>query len=119
MLSDYFHCKMVFLHLYVGTSPHGFHQSSLYFGSRIVGMVQYAELRVAALTVQIEFAFVITVEVNPPLHQLTYLTGGVAHHLLHGPPVADVVAGYHCIFYVLVEIVESQVGHRCYSALRE
>ena len=80
-------------------------------------MVQDAELRVAALAVQVEFAVLLTVEVDPPLHQFLNLCRGVAHHLLHGGTVADVVARYHRVVDVLVEVVNSQVGHAGYAAL--
>ena len=45
---------MVFLHVDVGTIAHSLHQSALYLGTRVVGMMQDTELRMAALAVQVE-----------------------------------------------------------------
>ena len=119
VLGDDFHGEVVFLDLNVGTGPDGRHESALYLGSGIVGMVQNAELRVTALAVQVEGAVVLAVEVDAPLHQLLYLFGCVSYYLLHGGTVRDEVAGYHGVFNVLLEIVELQVGDAGHSALRE
>ena len=65
----------------------------------------------SALAVQVEGAVFFLVEVDAPLYQFLYLAGCVAHHLLHSSAVADVVAGYHGVFDVFVEVVHGQVGH--------
>ena len=75
---------MVLFHLYVGAVSHGLHQPPLYFGSRVICMVQDAELRVTALAMQVEVAILLTVELHAPVHQLPYLLRCHAHHLLNG-----------------------------------
>ena len=117
MLRYNLHGKVVFLYLYIGIAAHGVHQSALYLGSGIVGMVQYAELRVPAFTVQVERTVGLTVEVHSPLHQFGYLSGSVSHHLFHCTAVAYVVAGNHRVFDVLVEIVDFCVCHRGNASL--
>lgn len=91
---------------------HGFDERSLYFGSRVVLVVQDAELRVSAFLVQVECSVFLLVEVHTPVDELLDLCGRVAHHLLHGGAVADPVARYHGVFDVLLEIVHGQVGYR-------
>ena len=119
MLGDYLHGEVVFLYLYVGAVAHGLHQPALYLGPGVVGVVQYAELRVAALAVQVVVAVGLLVEVYAPADQFLYLRRRVSHHLLYGAAVADVVAGYHRVLYVLIEVVDFQVGHRGHAALGE
>ena len=117
VLRDDFHGKMILLHLDVGTVAYRLHQSALYFGTRVVGMVENAELRVAALAVQVERAVVFFVEVHTPVHQFLDLTGRHLDDLFNGLGVADVVAGNHRVFDVFVEVVELEVGHRGHTAL--
>ena len=111
VLGDDFHGEVVLLDLDVGARPDGLHQSALYLCSGVVGMVQDAELGVSALTVQVEGTIVLAVEVDAPLHQLLYLFGSHAHHLLYGLAVADVVAGNERVGDMLVEIVKFQISH--------
>ena len=85
----------------------------------VVGVVEYAELGVSALAVQVEGAVVLAVEVHSPFHEALYLPGCAFHHLLHGCGVAEPVAGHHGVVYVFVEIVDGQVGDRCHAALRQ
>ena len=100
-------------------STHGLHQSALNLCTRIVSVVQDAELRVTTLAVQVEVAILLAVEVDTPLHQLLNLFGSHTHHLLDSLAVADVVAGNHRVLDVLVEIVDSQIGHTGNTTLCE
>ena len=111
MLCDNLHSKVVLLNVDVWASTHGSHQSTLNLGTRIVGVVQNTELRVAALTVQVELAVFLTVEVDTPFHKLFNLFGGIAHNLLNGTTVADKVAGNHSVLYMLVEIVNCKISY--------
>jgi hypothetical protein len=117
VLSNNLHSKVVFLDVDVRTGPDGFHQTTLYLSSRVVGMVKDAELGVTAFPVQVELSVILAVKVDTPLYELLYLLRSHAYHLLYGLPVTDVVAGYHRVLYVLVEVVNLQVGHRCHAAL--
>ena len=117
VLCDDFHGKVVLLHLNVGTVAHCLHKSSLYFRSRIVGVVQNSEFRVPAFAVQVELSVLLLVEVHAPVHELLDLLGCVFHHLVHGCRVADIVAGYHGVLNVFLEVVHLQVGHRSHAAL--
>ena len=117
MLCDDFNSKVIFLNLDIGAVAYSLHQSALYLGTCIVGMMQYAEFRVSALAVQVELSVILAIKVDAPLHQFLYLLRSLAHHLLYGGTVGDVVAGYHGIFDVLVEIVEFKVGYRSHTTL--
>ena len=103
----------------VGMAAHGLDEAGLDFGAGIVLVVQYAELRVAALAVQVEGAVGPLVEVYAPADEFLYLGGGVSHHLLHGGTVAYPVARNHGVFNVLLEVVHRKVGDRGDAALRE
>ena len=111
VLRDYLHGEVVLLHVDVGARTHSRHQSALYLGTRVVGVVQYAELGVSALAVQVEFAVFLAVEVHAPFHELGNLLRRIAHHLLYGTAVADEVARYHRVFDMLVEIVDCKISH--------
>ena len=65
--------KMVFLYINIGIASHCRHQSTLNLGTRIVGMMQNAKLRVSALTMKVEESILLLVEVNAPLHQFLNL----------------------------------------------
>ena len=119
VLRDDFHGEMVLLDDDVGAGPDGSHQSTLYLGACVIGMMEDAELGVATLTVQVELAVFVAVEVHAPAHQLLYLRGSVAHHLFNGGAVTDIVAGNHRVFDVFVEIVHFQVGHAGHTTLCE
>ena len=105
VLCDDFHGKVVLFYLYVGIGSHCGHQSALYLRSGIVCVVQDAKLRVSTLTVQVIGAVVFLVKVHAPAHQFFYLGRRIAHHLLNSSAVADVVARYHGVFNVLLEVV--------------
>ena len=111
VLRDYLHGEVVLLNVDVGACTHSRHQSALNLGARVVGMVQDAELGVSALAMQVELAVLLAVEVDAPLHELGNLLRRIAHHLLYGTAVADEVARYHRVFYMLVEIVDCKISH--------
>ena len=111
VLRDYLHGEVVLLNVDVGARTHSRHQSALYLGARVVGVVQDAELGVSALAMQVELAVLLAVEVDAPLHELGNLLRRIAHHLLYGTTVADEVARYHRVFYMLVEIVDCKISH--------
>ena len=117
VLGNDFHGEMVLLHLNVFTGTYGFHQSTLYLSTRIVGMVQDAELGVTALAVQVELSIVLTVEVHTPLYQFLDLRRCVPDHLLHGSAVTDVVARNHRVLDVFLKVVNSQVRHAGHTTL--
>ena len=103
VLGDNLYSKMILFDVDVGIVSHGFHQSALDLGTRIVGMMEDAELGVTALAVQVEGAIFRLVEVHPPFHQFLDLSGGVAYHLLHRLAVGDVVSSDDSVGNVLVE----------------
>ena len=110
---------MILLDVDVRIAAHGLHQSSLDLSSRVVGMVEDTELRVSSLTVQIEAAVFLAVEVHSPLHQFINLLRCIPYHLLHSFHIIDVVTGYHSVFDMLIEIVYLEIRHRCHSSLGE
>ena len=111
VLSDNLHGEVVLLDVDVRTIAHSLHQSALYFGTRIVGVVQNAEFRVSTLAVQVELAVFLAVEVDTPIHKFLYLFGRIAYYLFYGLAVADIVARNHSVLYVLVEIVDCEISY--------
>ena len=119
VLSDNLHGEMIFLDGDIRTMAHCLHQSALYLGSSVILMVEDAELRVTALTMEVKLTVLIPVEVDTPFHEFTYLLRRIPHHLLHSLGIRDIVAGNHRVLDVLVEIIELQVCHRSHSTLCE
>ena len=117
VLGDNLYGKMILLDVDVGIASHGFHQSALDLGTRIVGMVEDAELGMSALAMQVEAAILLLVEVHTPFHQFGNLLRGLAHHLLDGLAVGDVVACDEGIGDVFVEGIQFHVGDRGHAAL--
>ena len=112
MLGDDLHGKVILEYLNVGMTAHCLHESALYLGSCIIGMVQDTELGVASLAVQIKLPVLFLIEVDTPLDEVADASRCIAHHLLHCCGVADKVTGYHGVLYVLLKVVHQQVGHR-------
>ena len=119
VLRNDLHGEVVLLDVNIGIGAHSGHQGALNLSSRVVGMVQYAELRVSSLTVKVKLAIGLLVELRSPLHQLADLFGRFCHHLTHSRRVADVVAGNHGVVDVFFKIVFLKVGHRRHATLRE
>ena len=117
VLGDDLHGKVILLDGDIGIAFHGLHQSALDLGARIVGMVEDTELGVSALTMQVEGAVLLLVEVHAPVHELLDLLRCLAHHLLHSFTVGDIVARNHRVLYVLVEIVKLEVGDTGHTTL--
>ena len=118
VLGDDFHGKVVLQHLYPRVAAHGVHEAALYLEARVVLMVEDAELRVTALTVQVERSVALLVEVDAPLHQVADCGGRVSHHMLNGLGVGKPVAGHHGVMDMLLKVVHLDVGHRGDAALR-
>ena len=110
VLRDNLHSEVVFLDVDIRIIAHSLHQSTLNLCTRIVSMVQNAELRVPAFTMQVEVAILLAVKVDTPLHQLLDLLRSHANHLLYSLTIGDIVARNHRVLNVLVEVVYSQVG---------
>ena len=89
----------------------GFHQSALYLRTGVVGMMEYAELGVSTLAMEVELSVLFLVEVDTPLHQFLNLFGSHTYHLLYSLTVADIVAGNHGVLDMLVEVVNQKVGY--------
>ena len=80
-------------------------------------MVEDAEFRVTALTVQIEGTVVFLVEVHTPFHQFLYLLGGFTNHLLYSFLVGDVIACDNGVGNVFVEGIDLHIGDRGHTSL--
>ena len=117
VLCDNLHSEMVFLDINIRIIAHSLHQSTLNLCTRIVSMVQNAELRVPAFTMQVEVAILLAVEVDTPLHQLLDLLRSHANHLLYSLTIGDIVARNHRVLNVLFEVVYSQIGDRSDTSL--
>ena len=111
MLSDNLYCKMIFLDIDIRTVAHSLHQTALDFCTRIICMMKDAELAVTALTVEVELAVLLLIEVDAPLHELLDLLRCHGDNLLHSFIIADIITSNHCILYVLVEVIHFQVGN--------
>ena len=93
VLGDDLYCEMILLDVDIRVVPHRLHQSTLDFRACVVSVVEDAEFRVSALTMQVEGAVFFLVEVHTPFHEFLDLLG------------------CHGVLDVLVEIVQLQV---CY-----
>ena len=92
-------------------------QRRLYLVSRVVGVMEDAELAVPALTMQVEVALLVLVELHAPVDERLDLLGGLGDHLLDRLGVAEPVASHHGVVDVFVEVVDQQVGDTCHTAL--
>ena len=117
VLGDDLHSKVILQHIDERIAAYCFHQSALYLGAGVIGVVQDAKLRVTALAVKVVLPLGVLVEVHSPLHKLHNLLRCVSHHLLHSSGIADPVAGDHRVVDVFVKIINQQVCHRGYTAL--
>ena len=117
VLRQYLDGEVVVQHFDVRVGLHGAYQGRLYLCSRVVGVVQDAELRVSALAVQVEVAVLLAVELHAPLHHLAYLLGAALDHEFHGLRVAQPVACHHRVVDMLVEVVEFEVRDGGHAAL--
>ena len=119
MLCQDFNGKLVFDDRDIRMALYGFNQAVLNFCSCIVFMVKNTELRVSAFAVQVKFAFLVFVKIHSPLNQFFNLCGSFAHYLFYCGTVTDPIAGNHCVFNVLVEIIHQKVGDGGYPSLGE
>ena len=117
VLGDDLHSEMIFFHLDVWTVAHCLHQPALDLCTRVISMMQNTELGMSALTMQVEGAIVLLVEVHTPLHQFLDLCGCLTHHLLHGLAVRDIVACDDGIGDMFVEGIHLHVRHTGHTAL--
>ena len=117
VLRDDLHGEMVLQHRDTLVAAHGTDESLLDLVARVIGVMQDAELAVAALAVQVELAILVLVEVHAPFHQVSNALGRVPHHLLHGCGVADEVAGHHRVLDMLLEVIYFQVRDRGHATL--
>ena len=117
MLRDDLHGIVILQHLDVGMAAHRFHQTALDLEARVVGVVKDAKLAVAALAVEVKRAVFLLVKVHTPAQQVADAVRTALDHLLHSSGVADVVAGYHRVLDVLLEVVHLQIGDRSDAAL--
>ena len=111
MLRDNLYRKMVLLDINIGIAAYSLHQAALNLRTRIVSMVQDAEFRVSAFTMQVKLALLIAVEVNSPLCQLPDLFRSHAYYLFYGLAVTDIVTGNNGVCYMLVKGVKFQICH--------
>ena len=111
MLRDDFYGKMAVEYFDIGVRLYGSDKAFLYFGTCIVFVVQNAEFGVTAFFMEVEVSLIILVEVHSPVYQFFDLSGGLAHHFLHGGAVTDPVACNHGVFNVLVEVIYQCIGY--------
>ena len=119
VLGDNLYGKVVLLDFYVGVVPDSLHQSALYLGTCVVGVVQDAELGVPSLAVEVEVAVLLAVEVNTPFYEFFDLFRRHSNHLTYCLRVADVIAGNHSVLNVLLKVINKEVCHRCNTTLRK
>ena len=117
VLGDNLDGKVMLQHFDVWILTNGSHQSALYFGTGIVGMMQDAELRVTAFAMQVELTILFLVEVYAPFDEVPDTLRRITHHLFHGCGVADVVARNHGVLNVLLEVIDQEVRYRSDAAL--
>ena len=95
----------------------GFDEAALDFETGVVGVVEYAELRVAALAVKVELPVGILVEVDAPLDEAPDAFWSAFDHLFDGARVADVVARDEGVADVFFKVVHFEVCHRGNASL--
>ena len=66
---------------------------------------------------EVKFAVLVAVEVHAPLDEVGDALGCIAHHLLHGGRIADVVSCDHGVVDVLFEVIHFEVGDAGDAAL--
>src|SRR3712207_22613 len=109
----------MFPYLNIGIALYGFHQPTLYLRARVIGVMKNAKLRMTTLTVQVEGAIGLAIELHSPIGELTNLGRCHPDNLLHGLPVADEITGNHGVLNVFIEVVEFQIGHGGNATLGE
>ena len=87
MLRKYLNGKMMVVNINIRMFADCVDQTHLYLRPSTVFMVQDAILGMPSLTVQVEIASLITVEVHPPTDQLPDLCGSLPHYFLYHPAV--------------------------------
>ena len=111
VLGDNLHSKVILLDVDVWIVAHCLHQSALNLRTGIIGVVKNAELAMAALTMEVELAVLLLVEVDSPLHQFLDLLWCLGYHLLYCLVVADIVTSDHCVLDMLVEVVHFEISY--------
>ena len=119
MLCQDFNGKLVLNHFDVRMPLYGFDQAVLNFCSRIIFMVKNAEFGMPSFAVQVKFAFLVFVEVYPPLDKFFNLRRRFAHYFFYCFTVTDPVSCNHRVFNVFVEIIYQKVGDRRHPSLGE
>ena len=119
VLCQDFDGKMVFQDIDVAMFLDLADKGVLNLGARVVGVMQDAELGVTALSVQVERAVLLAVEIHTPLHHLLNLGRSILHHQLHSLRVAEPVAGHHRVVDVFVEIIYFHIGDTRHTALSQ
>ena len=84
VLGDDFDGEVMLEDVDVGVVAHSLHEPALNLEAGVVGMVEDAELGVAALAVEVKAAVLVAVELHAPAEQVADAVGGALHHLLHG-----------------------------------
>lgn len=112
VLGDDLDGKVVFKDVDVGTGADSLDEALLYLISRVVGMVENAELRVTALAVEVKVAVLLLVKIHAPLDELPDLSRGLGDNLADGLGVAQIVAGNHRVLDMLVKVVDLEIGDR-------
>ena len=111
VLCDDLHGIVVGIYLNIRMGMYGTDQAGLDLCARVIGMVQDAELGVAALFVQVEFAILLLIELYTPVDQRLDLCRGFPYHFLYGRPIADPIARDHRVFDVFLKVIHLQIGH--------
>ena len=119
VLGEDFHGKVVLIDVDIGVVLDRLDERHLYLVARVVGMVQDAELAMAALTVQVKLALLVLVKVHAPAEQFLNLCRGLGDNLLYCLGVAEPVARHHRVVDVLVKVIHLEVGHRGDTSLSE
>ena len=117
VLRDNLHGEVVLQHCDALVGPDGPYQTLLDLVPRVVGMVQDAEFRVAALAMEVKLPLGILVEVHAPAHQVRDALRSIPYHLLHGLRVRDEVPRHHRVVDMLLEVVHLQVSHTGHTTL--
>ena len=111
MLSDNLHGEVMLLYLNIGIGAHSSDKSALNLCTCVISMMEDAEFRVTALTMKVESAIFLLVEIDTPLHQFLNLRWSHTHYLFNGSAVGNEVAGNHGVFDMFFEVINHKVSN--------
>ena len=105
VLRNNFHSKMMLQHVYKRICAYGGHKSTLNLCTRIIGMVENAELRMSSFTMQVKRAILFLIEINAPIYQFLYPSRSIFYYLFYGRRITQPITGHHRVMDMFLKII--------------